>query len=338
MRDEANDRAMLTTLTMPQRGRRDHWGIRRCPAARGRRAWRGLGLIDSMLALAVMIALTTMAGQVFSGWVERRISQAEARALSAWADAGATWLLRNRSEIANAARPGDITGRVRAPALWRQAQTPHRNRTIRLWMRNTGPGRADVMAVASGPFDDVPIPTAGDGIYGVGMVHDFRGARRVIGPALTFDLEPWLRQNPSVTALGDMVAIRTVFEETDDPYLHRRRVEGRPELNRMEADLIMGGRSIAGAGRLAAEEIVTGRIDGPVTVSGAMTVNGAMAVERAKGGGGGTVHLRGATITNDLETGTLTARDVTADTINAMNARINNLEITGGCTGCAPAP
>ena len=312
-------------------------------ASRGRgprRSRRGLGLIDSMLALGVMIVLGTMVGHIFSGWVERRISQAEARVLSDWADAGATWLLQNRDQIGRAARPRDITANVRVnPAFGADGRTPHRGRTIRLWIRNAGQGRAQLVAVASGLSRDVPIPTAGDGIHAVGMVRPWKGSTSVIGPALYFDLGPWLRQNRAVAATGDMVAIREVASDTGDPYLHRERVEGRPELNRMQTDLSMNGRSIRDAGRVSADEVVTTRIDGPLTVGGALTVEGAMRVEGSgqgagSGQGGGNITVPTATITNDLRAGTVTASDVTTGSVNARNARIGNLNVRGGCTGC----
>ncbi len=304
-------------------------------ASRPRRSRCGLGLIDSMLALGVLIVLGTTAGHVFDGWVERRISQAEGRVLSAWADAGATWLLQNRREIARAARPRDITAEVTAPALWPDAKTPHRNRSIRLWVRSTGTRRAQMVAVASGLADPVPIPTAGDGVFAVGMVRMWNDSPSVIGPALVFDLGPWIRQNRAVAAPGDMVAIREVSADAGDPYLHRTRVPGRPELNRMETDLNMGGRSIAGAGRISAGEIVTTRIDGPLTVRGGLTVTGAMAVERNRSGGGGHVTLPAMTIRQDLKAATVTTTGVTTGTVNANNARIGNLVIERGrCSGC----
>ena len=321
-----------------------------------RRSRLGLGLVDSMLALVVMIVLGTMVGHVFSGWVERRISQAEARVLSAWADAGALWLLQNRSEINKAARPREITGSVRvtagaastagAAAYGVGGLTPHRNRRIRLWVRNGSAGRAQLLAVASSGTpangDFVPVPTAGDGIVGVGMARAWKGRTSVIGPAVHFNLRPWLRQNPAVAAIGDMVAVREVSADTGDPYLHRARVKGRPELNRMQTNLTMGGHSIIGAGRVEAREVVTTRIDGPLTVRGGLAVNGAMSVDpsRASGSGsganagGGGISMPSATITGNLKAGTVTAADVDARTINAKNARIGDLTVTGGCSGC----
>ena len=310
-----------------------------------RRSRLGLGLVDSMLALVVMIALGTMVGHVFSGWVERRISQAEARVLSAWADAGALWLLQNRGEIGTAAQPREITGSVRITATYgSDGLTPHRNRRIRLWIRNASAGRAQLLAVASSgaPADGafVPIPTAGDGIVGVGMVRPWEGRASVIGPAVYFNLRPWLRQNPAVATVGDLVAIREVSADTGDPYLHRARVQGRPELNRMQTSLSMGGQSVIGVGRVEADEVVTTRIDGPLTVRGGLVVNGAMSVERSQGSGGGQsagggdISLPRATITGTLKAGTVTATDVDARTINARNARIGDLTVTGGCTGC----
>ena len=280
-------------------------------------------------------------GHVFDSWVERRVSQAEDRVLSVWADAGATWLLQNRREIARAARPRDITAVVTAPALWPDSKTPHRNRAIRLLVRSTGAvstagtERAQLVAVAGGLVDPVLIPTAGDGVFAVGMVRMWNDSPSVIGPAPFFDLGPWIRQIRVLAAPGDMVAIREVSANAGDLYLHRSRVPSRPELNRMETDLNMDGRSITVAGRISASKIVTTRIDGPLTVRGGLTVTGTMNVERNRSGGGGHVTLPAMTIRQDLKAATVTATGVTAGTVNARNARIGNLVIERGrCSGC----
>ena len=226
----------------------------------GRRNRCGLGLVDSMLALGVLIVLGTMVGHIFEGWVERRISQAEGRVLSAWADAGATWLLRNRSEVATAVGLREITDDVPVPAVGADRRTPHRNRPIRLWIRDVGPDRTQLLAVASGLSDPVPIPVAGDGIHAVGMVRMRNDSPNVIGPALRFDLGPWVGPGRLRVSPGDLVAIRQVSHTTpdNDRYLQRRPVNGRLELNRMETDLNMGGHAITGVGSLDATTL---RID-----------------------------------------------------------------------------
>ena len=306
-----------------------------------RRSRRGLGLIDSMLALAVMIVLGATAGQIFAGWVERRISQAEGRVLSAWADAGTTWVLQNRDSSTGAglsANSRDITADVAEPALWRDPRTPHRNRTIRLWVRSDGAHKAQLVAVASGVSDAVPVPVAGDGIATVGMVRVRGGSKRVIGPGIDFPLGSFADH----AAQYDLVAVREVTTDQDDPYLHRRQVDGRPDLNTMETDLIMGDNAISDVGTVSADRIDTQRIDGPLTVSGGMTLQGAMRVERAPGvdgsaaAGGGTVDMPPATFTGDLKANTVTATGVDARTINARNARVGTLSVTGGCNGCQP--
>ena len=288
--------------------------------------------MDAMMALTVLVTLGTLAGQAVTHWVERQLSQGEARALSAWADAGETWLLQNRHRLGQAPAPVNITSAVTPPSSFTRTVTPHRLRTIVLWYRDAGAGRAHLLAVASGDTGPVPAPTPGDGITAVGTV-GVEGANRhlmVRASGLAFDLRSWSAQVPGLATPGDIVALRHVWLHTAAHlYLHRT-PQTDPALNRMNTDLDLGGQSLTGADTIAGRNLVTPQITGPVTIRSGITVEGAVSAE----GKGSSLDAPNATIRDTLRAGTIAAGHVQTGTVNARNARVKQLLIEGGCTGC----
>ncbi|WP_419738602.1 hypothetical protein [Ruegeria sp.] len=269
---------------------------------------RGLGLLDIMMAVALLVVLGTSAGTLATALIDRQVSQAEARALSAWADAGAAKLLEEPGRIERARASLQGLSGVQPPVIGAKLQTPYRGRTITMGYYRP-PGSPDktvvLIARAAGPVGPVPAPGAGDAIAGVGIVRATGTGRKVTGPGLDYTLPPGLSARP-----GDFVALRQVSLATGrDLYLHRRPAG---ELNRMETDLHMGGHDITGVARLRAPD-TTGagaravlNVEGPFVVEGNLKVDGALRAGSAKIGG-------------DLV---------------SKRATVQTLIVTKGCSGC----
>ena len=304
----------------------------RVPRTLPRRARRGLGLVDSLLAVVVMTLVGIGLSSILTGWIDRTVSQAEARALSVWADAAATWVLNDFGGH----NPGtttpvevsldDVRGAVTLPE-WADGKTPYRQRTIRLWRWQHAPDQVIVAAVASGGDDPVPLPAPGEGIATVGAIPMQTGATELRGAGFAHDLGEQLGAQPAMAGPGDMVALRHVARAEVDLYLHRRRVPGRLKLNRMEADLHMDGHDLTGAGSIGTGELLTDSITGPVTVEGDLDLNGALM------NASGVIEAQGARITRSVEADRVTANSADFTEVNAETLRTDSFTCTPPCPG-----
>jgi len=301
-----------------------------------RRHRRGLGLFEVLLAVAVLTGIGTVAAQVYSSGLERRITTGEARALDDLARAGRLWL---EGDPAGRAPTGTAptavttatleTAGLRAPTD--PEATPGRRRamTVWLWRDPLGPTeRVLVIARARGPVIPDGLPGAETGVAGVGAIRNVAGQTLVIGPALTFETTPLNTALPGFAAPGDLFVLEQVWTARDcGAYLHRAAQAGCPDANRMAADLDLGGFDLTGVRELT----VTGTasfggdldITGNATVLGTATVQGRMEAAEID-----------ASTRLDVSGGLVVDGVLSADTANVSGSLVVQTLTVGGCTGC----
>ena len=315
-----------------------------------RRARRGLGLFDTLLAVAVLSVLGLFAAQVLNGWIAREVIAGEARELAHLSRAGKLYVQGDPMNH----RPGG-SGYVpvtfmdlEREGLWRPDQlqtTPNRRRIMELFLLNDprASDRVLVIARARGAPGDPRrsgIPGAEAGVPGIGVILD--GETVLRGPGIRFDMADYF--SPAQTAdfarPGDLFALNHVWiGQGCVAYLHRNVDPGCADATVMGTDLDLGGNALEGVGRL----VVTGtaEIGGDVTVGEDM-LGGNVIVD-------GDVTATGiARIAGDVTvSGEITAPQLTTGaTIEADTVEFNNVTVTDtlvtqdliadSCTGCGP--
>ncbi|WP_419738562.1 hypothetical protein [Ruegeria sp.] len=260
-----------------------------CPA-RARRARRGLGLVDTMLAVALLCVLALWGSQATTRWVDDRVMTGEVRMLAGVAQAARRLVEEDVSHAIRSA-PVDtlqpVTFRTLIDAdLWSRAAntaTPARRQIdIRLLRQANDRVLVLVRARAQTHRPD-RVPFAATGVPGVGVLLDDETDLK--GPGLAFDfahvtLPPGYAQN------GDLFALDQIWLNAPcQSYLYREAVSGCPDANTMAVDLDMGGNDITGADEIRAGtirlETLQARAPGaPITVEGAekLVVSGKMDV------------------------------------------------------------
>lgn len=303
-----------------------------------RRTRRGLGMFEVVLGLFVTSA-------VIAGVIEfivqdqlDELNQSSAREISIVADAAEAFALSNFDQVvalidAEADNIAEIDPAVLQAAGLLNTDTPITafKDPIAVLFISDDPGVITAFAVArrAAGFDNsYKIPRPETGIRAVGISPRFRGAT-IIGYGLEVRIQNGQRSLVADANVrnGSMAGVRTISFATDiDPYLHRVAVPGRPELNRMETDLDMAGRSIIGIDLLASTSINTGTIDvtndvntSAANITGALTVDGATNITGALTGGDAAFTGRLDATTADINSELRTA-SVVADTITGDNA------------------
>ncbi len=299
--------------------------LRRFP----RRACRGLGLLDAILAAGVLAAMALWGGQVVGDWVEGRVVTGEARTVAELARAGR---LLVEGDIAHAGRTHGVNAAplavaladleaadLRSPALG--GLTPGR-RALTLWLWRPANGTVLVIARARGAVPLSRLPGAEDGVTGVGAL--FGTGTRLRGPGLDFDMGPVNAASAGFATANDLFALDHVaLDVTCRSYLYRTPVDcdgdGTDDVlaSTMETDLDMGGNDVAAAGNVTAATAAIGRLEGATEVAGALAVDGELAVA-------------GATTMDDLEVGGLITA---ADADIAGTLTVPDLVATGALTG-----
>ena len=294
-----------------------------------RRSRRGLGLLDAMLAVAVLSVLALWAGQVVGGWVEGRIVTGEARTVAELARAGR---LLVEGDVAHAGRSHGVGAAPLAVDLddledagLRSAvagdRTPGR-RTLTLHLFRRTADSLLVIARARGGQEIARLPGAEDGVTGVGAL--LGTGTRLRGPGVDFDMSAINTASTGFATVNDLFALDHVaLGVTCRSYLYRVAVDcdgdgtDDPEANTMATGLDMGGNDVTGAGDVTADEATVGRLRGETEVTGELTVSGELAVA-------------GATTMDDLTVDGL----ITADSVEiAGTLTVPDLTATGGITG-----
>lgn len=268
-----------------------------------RRTRRGVSLVELGLVLIVTALMIRTAVEVSTAYTWRQVTQRTAGTMSTIADDIQTYIERTyflrRAEL-EAAPNGVVevswdtliaSDQISLPAL---PVSPDRGR-IRLFFTLRGDAVYAVLMSfdgAAGAVSPRPDPVT-------------RLAGRVT-PNTPTRLSGWdfSLDIPEIAALtgedlsGNIGVIRYVSQTvTVDPYLHRVQVAGRPDLNRMQTDLDMGGFDLLGVNRFETDEL---------TVQDTMTVSGRLQANEIDGGGARFIGITaGAIETNTLVGGNL---------------------------------
>ena len=290
---------------------------------------RGLGLLDAILAAAVLSVLILWGGQIAGNWVDGRVVAGEARTVTDLARAGR---LLVEGDITHAGRRHGVgtaplsvplatlqAAGLRAPALGNRS--PGR-RTLTLWLYRPNAGALLVIARARGDRPVPRLPGAEDGVNGVGVL--LAGDTRLRGPGVDFDMAPVNALATGFATTNDLFAFDYVaLNVTCHSYLYRQAVDcdgdgtNDPQANTMAVGLDMGGNDLTGVGALTATSATIGTLQGETEITGALTVDGELDVT-------------GATTVEDLTvSGALTA--TTVETTGTLT--VPGLTSTGGITG-----
>ena len=258
-------------------------------AGRPRRRFRGLGMWDAMLGVAVLSMLGALTGQVVGDWMERRLMDEESRAVAELARAGRLYV--EADPAANAPAPGafetvtfaDLDGANLWPAE-RPRNTPRRGRAMVLRIWGAGTDRVTVIARARGPADEIPplLPGAGSGVTGVGAIMNRTGETVLRGPGVRLDMAPLNVLEAGFAQPGDLFGLAHVFTgEQCAAYLLRVADPACPDGNRMTTGLDLGGNDLVGVDELETVELAVTEVEGDLTVTGALRIEEALDVEVA---------------------------------------------------------
>ena len=245
-----------------------------------RRARRGLGLLDTMLAVFALSAVAAWSAQATRAWTARALLAGEARALSELAVAGRRWLERDFTRAPSGSRPARVAFRDLESAGLRPPERPRNTpgrRAMSLWLWNQAPDRVMVIARARGDRALSRIPAAGTVGTGVGAILNRAGETLLRGPGVAFDMAPLNAARARFARRGDLFALEHVHTDpAASPYLHRVAVAGHPELNVMATDLLLGDSAVLSAARIETDTARVGTIEGDTEVTGELTVGGAL--------------------------------------------------------------
>ena len=294
-----------------------------------RRSRRGLGLLDAVLAVAVLSVLALWGSRLVGEWAEGRIVAGEARTAAGIARAGRLLI---EGDVAHAGRTHAVgaaplavaladleAAGLRSPVLGNL--TPAR-RTLTLWLWRPNAGTLVMIARARGALPIPRLPGAEDGVGGVGAL--LGTGTRLRGPGVDFDMGPINTASAGFATISDLFALDHVaLDVTCRSYLYRLAVDcdgdGTDDViaNTMETALDMDGNDILDAGNVTAARAAIGRLEGATEVTGALDVDGELAVA-------------GATTMDDLTVGGV----ITADNAEIAGLlTVPNLTATGQVTG-----
>ncbi len=290
-----------------------------------RRRHRGLGMFETLLAVAVLSGLGVLLGQVVGGWAERRLIEEEARAVAELARAGRLFV--EADPAANAPALGTLAAvdfvDLENADLWppeRPRTTPRRGRAMELRLWGAGPDRVTVIARARGEADAIPplLPGAGSGVTGVGAILDLPGETVLRGPGVQLDMAPLNLLDTGFAQRGDLFALAHVFtREECAAYLLRTADPACPNGNRMTTGLDLGGNDLVGVNALTTSVLAVTTVQGDLSVTGALRVDDGLDVA----------------VTGDTTLGALTVND--AMIVDGAVDVAGNLTVAGdlGATG-----
>ena len=288
-----------------------------------RRARRGLGLMDAILATGVLAVMALWGGQVVGDWAAGRMVTGEARTMAALARAGR---LLVEGDVGHGGRTHGVNAAplavpladlaaadLRSPALGNL--TPGR-REMSLWLWRPDAGTLLVIARARGALPLPRLPGAADGVTGVGAL--LGTDTRLRGPGLNFDVAPLNALVAGFATDSDLFALDHVaLDVTCRSYLYRVAVDcdgdgtDDPEANTMTVGLDMGANDVTGAGNITAAAAEIGTLAGATEIAGPLAVTGELDVAGATTMDDVTVD--GVLAADDAEIqGTLTVADLTA--------------------------
>jgi type II secretory pathway pseudopilin PulG len=233
---------------------------KRSPIAR--KARRGVSLVEMGLVLVVVSILVKTAVEVSTSHTRRQVTQRAAGNMSTIADDVQTYLERTYFEVRARleAAPGGVieeswddlisNNRLSLPAL---PVSPDGGR-IRLFLTLRGDAVYAVLMSfdgAAGVFSPRPDPVTK--LAGRVTPND---PTRLNGWDFSLAI-PEIATLTGQDLSGNIGVIRYVSQTVNvDPYLHRIAIPGRPDLNRMRADLDMGGFDLINANRVETRDLI----------------------------------------------------------------------------------
>jgi len=314
---------------------------RRRPA--GRRE-RGFGLFGTALGVAVVGALVASAASLTERRLRAALADQAYAAAADLSDAATAGLRAEWEELAGGfdADSGlaflplqDLVTDGLLPDGWQDATRAFGE--WRILMRRVpqagGDARIDVIVWSTGAFTErEALAAAGRAAFGALATSDDIEPGRLRGPGLNLDAGPW--QDPPDEARfapGDVIFHASHRPDTlFGPALYRTAVPGRPELNRMDADLDLGGFALVNAGAVATEAL---DLEGDLTVGGELAVAGGAEIEGLLTAG--SLEAAGELAADRLAVaGGLTADDIEVEgRLRALTGDFEQLTV-GSCTGC----
>jgi hypothetical protein len=306
----------------------------------GRRARRGVSLLDATLGLVVIIAVASQFVRLVERQALSRAALLDARHLTDLAQAGRS-LVIGQSQTFVTGEVTSLTVQDLAVAgvltAGRTSQSATgRDYIVSISRRSTN--EVVIMAramVLSGEPVTYNWPQGGEGIGLVGLVHS-QSPEFLSGPSLNYSLE-WMTGGFAVAkpGLGELVALNVIrADQSIEPYLHRVEVPLNPQLNTMQTALAMGGNNIENVGNLAAQSITvsndlttmalvgTTNFVGDVT-TGTLNVTGTGTFQENITVGG-ILNAASAIISAGVTAGTLTTPEATVNgVISAQDAVIS---------------
>lgn len=212
-------------------------------------------------------------------------------------------------------------------------------RDIQVIFHARGLGELVVLARAftpDGEYTRSYVPRGGIGIGLVGTIRE-DADDRLVGPGLDYDLSAI--RDAGKAMVGDHFALAVLRMDQDVlPFLHRKAVDGLEKLNRMETNLDMGEFDLVGVGELKATKItVTGameigkltgqlNVDGDIEVGDNLTIPGTLTSAEAV--------INGQITANRLDvSGLATFSDVDAGSVTAPTVSVTDAITVTGDTG-----
>ena len=320
---------------------------------RPRRSRCGLSLFEAALVMLIAVPATQQGVRMAEGYIREQAGVQESRLLSQVVTAASALALRDLNErIKNIVGVGNVQvltlDDLAAQNAWiSTASRTALGRDVQVIFHARGSEELVVLARAWTPEGEENRPYVTRGGIGIGLVGTIpeHASTLLRGPGLNYDLTGLQAQamtqfGSRLPVAGNQLAIAVLRMDQDvSPFLHRKAVEGRPDLNRMETDLDMGGFDLVGAGQLHAETITvrnfmeiselrgTLEVDGDIQAGGNLIIPGALTSADADIGGG--VLATGLEVTGHAGFITLEAQaGLSARTVTAREAVTVDGEVT----------
>lgn len=278
-----------------------------------RRARRGASLVELGLVLIVVSILIKTAVEVSTSYTRRQVTQRAAGTMSAIADDVQTYMERTYFQLRTQleAAPNRVievswndlisTNQISLSAI---PISPDKGR-LRLFFTLRGDSVYAVLMSFDGAADTFS-PRPDPVTKFAGRVSP-TAPNRLNGWDFSLDI-PEIATLTGADLVGNIGVIRHVSQTINvDPYLHRIPIPGRPDLNRMRANLDMGGFDLLNINRFETRNL---------TVQDALTVPGRLDAGEIRSDG-------------DARFAQVTADRLTANNIAAVNANLTG-QLTSG--------
>ena len=319
---------------------------------RFRRTERGFALVGSLVAMTVMGALLVSVGAVAERGARRSlvlqaVAAAETVSTAAEAHLRANWETLRTQAAANPGRIAEIPLADLVTNGELAAGFENATRAFGTWgilvreVPIVGDSRLETLVIArEGDFSETEaLYAAANGPFGAAATSARLGPGRIRGAGLDLPAAVWSSAATTLWGVAAPADGDVAFFASHHPSvlfgdaLYRVVVPGRPELNRMDADLELGGNDLLGVDAVEAQTLEitdTLTVGGELEVTGRSTFRGALVAE-TDFQANGTATIGTARVTGDLDA---TRISVTLDAIRASSGEFQRLTVLGTCTGC----